>query len=80
MCSSDLVTTQIDGREHHAAKVAALAAHRSQVNLEEGMFAFAARSPEFGLEHFQLVRGRRGPGTVGEYDWEDDLFAGLGQG
>lgn len=74
------VTTQIDGREHHAAKVAALAAHRSQVNLEEGMFAFAARAPEFGLEHFQLVRGRRGPGSVGEHGWEDDLFAGLGQG
>lgn len=73
------VTTQIDGTEYHPAKVAALRAHRSQVNLEEGLFAFIVLSPEFGLEHFQLVRGRRGPGTVGEYDWEDDLFAGLGQ-
>lgn len=73
------VTTQIDGTAYHPAKVAALAAHRSQVNLEEGMFAFAVLAPEFALEHFQLVRGRRGPGSVGEHAWEDDFFAGLGQ-
>jgi N-acetyl-1-D-myo-inositol-2-amino-2-deoxy-alpha-D-glucopyranoside deacetylase len=73
------VTTQIDGRRHHAAKVAALAAHRSQVDLRQGMFAFAVQSTEFAIEHFQLVRGRRGPGAVGEYRWEDDLFAGLAQ-
>jgi len=73
------VTSEIDGREHYAAKVAALAAHRSQVDLTEGLFAFAVQSPEFAYEHFQLVRGRRGPGVVGEYGWEDDLFAGLDQ-
>lgn len=71
------VTTQVDGRPHLDRKVAALRAHRSQVNLEDGMFAFVAQAPEFALEHFQLVRGRRGPGAVGEFGWEDDLFAGL---
>jgi N-acetyl-1-D-myo-inositol-2-amino-2-deoxy-alpha-D-glucopyranoside deacetylase len=73
------VTTQIDGRSRLGQKVAALRAHRSQVNLENGMFGFIAAAPEFALEHFQLVRGRRGPGTVGEFGWEDDLFAGLVQ-
>ena len=63
-----------------AAKVAALRAHRSQVDLQDGMFAFATQAPEFALEHFQLVRGLRGSAKVGEFGWEDDLFAGLGPG
>lgn len=71
------ITTLIDGREHLGAKVAALRAHRSQVNLDDGMFSFVVRAPEFALEHFQLARGVRGPGDLGEYGWEDDLFAGL---
>ncbi|MDQ2706669.1 MAG: N-acetyl-1-D-myo-inositol-2-amino-2-deoxy-alpha-D-glucopyranoside deacetylase [Actinomycetota bacterium] len=76
----DEVTTQIDGRAHFGPKLAALRAHRSQVNLENGIFAFVVQSPEFALEHFQLVRGLRGPGSVGEFGWENDLFAGLAQG
>jgi N-acetyl-1-D-myo-inositol-2-amino-2-deoxy-alpha-D-glucopyranoside deacetylase len=75
----DQVTTQVDGRAYLASKVAALRAHRSQVNLDDGgMFGFVVQAPEFALEHFRLVRGRRGPGQVGEFGWEDDLFAGLG--
>jgi N-acetyl-1-D-myo-inositol-2-amino-2-deoxy-alpha-D-glucopyranoside deacetylase len=33
--------------------------------------------PEFGREHYLLVRGERGPGE-GPFDWETDLFSGLG--
>jgi N-acetyl-1-D-myo-inositol-2-amino-2-deoxy-alpha-D-glucopyranoside deacetylase len=73
----DQIAAQVDGREHLAAKLAALAAHRSQVNMREGVFAVASQAPEFALEHYRLVRGERGPGSVGEHAWEDDLFAGL---
>ena len=73
----EVVTTQVDGRARLDRKVAALAAHRSQVNMEDGMFAFFAQAPDFALEHFRLVRGPRGPRVVGEFGWEDDLFAGL---
>jgi N-acetyl-1-D-myo-inositol-2-amino-2-deoxy-alpha-D-glucopyranoside deacetylase len=76
----DIVTTRIDGRGHLDAKVAALRAHRSQVDLQDGMFAVFTSAPDFGLEHFQLVRGTRGPARVGEFGWEDDLFAGLAPG
>jgi N-acetyl-1-D-myo-inositol-2-amino-2-deoxy-alpha-D-glucopyranoside deacetylase len=74
----EAITAQIDGRAYHAAKVAALAAHRSQVDLTNGLFAKLARIPEFAVEHFQLVRGTRGPAGPSEHGWEDDLFAGLG--
>lgn len=74
------IAARIDGRDYLDAKVAALRAHRSQVNLDDGMFAYIVRAPEFGLEHFQLARGRRGPAAVGEHGWEDDLFAGLAHG
>jgi N-acetyl-1-D-myo-inositol-2-amino-2-deoxy-alpha-D-glucopyranoside deacetylase len=33
--------------------------------------------PEFAIEHYQLVRGERGPAGANPQGWEDDLFAGL---
>jgi N-acetyl-1-D-myo-inositol-2-amino-2-deoxy-alpha-D-glucopyranoside deacetylase len=74
----DVITTQVDGRPFLDAKLAALRAHRSQVNLTDGFFAKMVHRPEFGLEHFRLVRGERGPAGPGEQGWEADLFAGLG--
>lgn len=76
----DLITAQVDGRKYLDAKIAALRAHRSQVNLENGFFGRIIATPEFGLEHFRLVRGQRGPAGPTEQGWEDDLFAGLNQG
>ncbi|MEB3367825.1 N-acetyl-1-D-myo-inositol-2-amino-2-deoxy-alpha-D-glucopyranoside deacetylase [Saccharopolyspora mangrovi] len=71
------LTTQIDGREFHAHKLAALRTYRSQVNVDDdGFFAKMVNSPEFGREHYLLVRGKKGPGE-GPFDWETDLFAGL---
>jgi N-acetyl-1-D-myo-inositol-2-amino-2-deoxy-alpha-D-glucopyranoside deacetylase len=75
--SDETITARIDGRAHLDAKVAALRAHRSQVDLTNGFFAQLVRIPEFAVEHFQLVRGRRGPAGPSEQGWEDDLFAGL---
>lgn len=72
-----VITAQIDGRRYLPSKIAALRAHRSQVNLEDGFFSRFAQRPEFGLEHYQLVGGTRGPAGAGVHGWEDDLFAGL---
>lgn len=74
---SDEITARVDGRELVATKRAVLAAHRSQVDLSQGLLSVIANRPEFGFEHFQLVRGERGPAGPGEHGWEDDLFAGL---
>jgi N-acetyl-1-D-myo-inositol-2-amino-2-deoxy-alpha-D-glucopyranoside deacetylase len=71
------ITAVLDGRDYLGTKLAALRAHRSQVDLDSGIFAIFATLPEFALEHYVLVRGERGPGS-GPYGWEDDLFAGLG--
>jgi N-acetyl-1-D-myo-inositol-2-amino-2-deoxy-alpha-D-glucopyranoside deacetylase len=73
--SDDMITAQVDGREFVPAKVAALRAHHSQVDLTNGFFSRFAHRPEFGLEHYQLVRGARGRSGPGEQGWEDDLFA-----
>jgi N-acetyl-1-D-myo-inositol-2-amino-2-deoxy-alpha-D-glucopyranoside deacetylase len=75
--ADDVITAQIDGRAYLPAKIAALRAHRSQVNLETGFFSELVKREEFGFEHYQLVRGVRGPAGASEQGWEDDLFAGL---
>ncbi|NYI85978.1 N-acetyl-1-D-myo-inositol-2-amino-2-deoxy-alpha-D-glucopyranoside deacetylase [Saccharopolyspora hordei] len=72
------LTAVLDGRDFHAAKIAALRRYRSQVDLDDGgFFATVVQRPEFAVEHYLLVRGERGPGS-GPNGWEDDLFAGLG--
>ncbi len=72
------ITTQVDAREQLPAKVAAMRAHRSQIAVDGPFFALAdgAGRTAFGIEHYVLVEGERGPG-VGANDWEDDLFAGV---
>jgi N-acetyl-1-D-myo-inositol-2-amino-2-deoxy-alpha-D-glucopyranoside deacetylase len=75
--SDEEITAVLDGREHLSGKVAALRAHRSQVDLDGGFFAIISTIPEFAMESYLLVRGERGPGS-GPYGWEGDLFAGLG--
>ena len=70
----DAVDAVIDIEEYLPAKRAAMAAHASQINLEEGFFALSNNlgSPVFGQEYFRLARGSlagRRPLT--------DLFSGL---
>ncbi|MBB4700920.1 N-acetyl-1-D-myo-inositol-2-amino-2-deoxy-alpha-D-glucopyranoside deacetylase [Sphaerisporangium siamense] len=85
------VTTEIDARPHAPAKLDALRAHRSQVDLADPWFKVAERRGEeaMGVEYYILAAGERGPaagrgvpagaGGIGEpYDREDDLFAGIG--
>lgn len=72
------ITTEIDAREQLPAKVAAMRAHRSQIAVDGPFFALAdgGGRTAFGMEHYVLAHGERGPG-MGERNWEADLFAGV---
>jgi len=72
------VTTEIDGRDHLNAKLAAMRAHASQIAVDSPFFALSDRVAQrvFGVEYYTLLAGLRGPGT-GSNGWEPDLFAGL---
>lgn len=76
-CDDSLITTVIDGREFLPHKMAALAAHATQVNVQDGFFALSNNigSQGFGVEHYRLVRGVPADGEI-----ESDLFAGLERG
>ncbi|HVE62826.1 MAG TPA: N-acetyl-1-D-myo-inositol-2-amino-2-deoxy-alpha-D-glucopyranoside deacetylase [Mycobacteriales bacterium] len=73
------ITTEVAGSERHfAAKMAAMRAHRTQISVDGPFFALAdsVALTAFGVEHFVLLRGDRGP-ALASGDREDDLFAGL---
>jgi N-acetyl-1-D-myo-inositol-2-amino-2-deoxy-alpha-D-glucopyranoside deacetylase len=74
----DVVTTEVDARDFLDVKMAAMGAHRTQIAVDGPFFALSNNIGQraFGLEHFVLVRGPRGPGD-GPNGWETDLFAGL---
>ena len=72
------ITTEVDARDHLDAKVAAMRAHRTQIAVDGPFFALSDNIGQraFGLEHYVLARGARGPGT-GALGREDDLFGGI---
>jgi N-acetyl-1-D-myo-inositol-2-amino-2-deoxy-alpha-D-glucopyranoside deacetylase len=74
----DVITTQVDARDFLDHKVAAMRAHATQIAVDGPFFALSNNIGQkaFGLEHYVLVDGKRGPGA-GEQNWEPDLFAGL---
>ena len=74
----ELVTTQVDAEEHVEAKMDAMRAHATQITVDGPFFALSnnAGSRIWGVEYYQLVRGKRGPGD-GPKGWEADLFGGL---
>jgi N-acetyl-1-D-myo-inositol-2-amino-2-deoxy-alpha-D-glucopyranoside deacetylase len=71
----ETVTTRIDARDHLDAKVEAMRAHRTQIQVDGPFFALSNNVGQraFGFEHYRLVRGT--PPPVGEV--EEDLFAGI---
>lgn len=73
------VTTVVDVRGHLWAKVAAFAAHATQVTVAPSGTEYALSNdivqPILSDEHYVLVRGTRG--EVGADGRERDLFAGL---
>jgi len=73
----DQVTTAIDCRPHLPQKLAALAAHRSQITVEGAYFALSNKVGQqaFGVEYYTRLAGPEGPrGADGR---ENDLFGGL---
>ncbi|MFJ1736096.1 N-acetyl-1-D-myo-inositol-2-amino-2-deoxy-alpha-D-glucopyranoside deacetylase [Streptomyces sp. NPDC088254] len=72
-----LVTTEIDGTAHAAAKAAAMRAHATQIEVAPDDSSFVLSNelaqPLFTTEYYQLVRGERAQGA----GREDDLFAGV---
>jgi len=76
----DVITTQVDAREFLDAKVDAMRAHASQIEVEGPFFALSNHIGQkaFGLEHYILMAGEKGPTDPATgHDWEIDLFAGL---
>jgi N-acetyl-1-D-myo-inositol-2-amino-2-deoxy-alpha-D-glucopyranoside deacetylase len=74
----DQVTTEVDASEHLDAKVAAMRAHRTQIAVDGPFFALSNNVGQraFGIEHYVLARGPRGP-VGGPMGREGDLFGGL---
>jgi N-acetyl-1-D-myo-inositol-2-amino-2-deoxy-alpha-D-glucopyranoside deacetylase len=74
----DVITTAIDARDFLDAKLDAMRAHATQIQVDGPFFALSNNvgHKAFGREHYILTRGERGPGE-GEHNWETDLFAGL---
>ena len=67
----------VDGTEFADAKIAAMAAHHTQIAVDGPFFALSNNvgNHVWGVEHYRLAKGRQGP--VDEQGWETDLFAGL---
>ena len=73
------ITAAVDGSDHLDAKVAAIAAHATQMTLGPTGRAFTLSNnivlPVLAHEHYVLVSGK--PGPTGERGWESDLLAGV---
>jgi len=74
----EVVTTEIDAREQLEAKVAAMRSHATQIAVDGPFFALSNNVGQkaFGIEHYVLVDGPRGPAD-GPQGRESDLFGGL---
>ena len=73
-----LVTTAIHAGDFVHQKVAALKAHRTQINVEDGWFAMSNNNPHevWGVEYFRIAKGAIG-GELDAEGRETDLFAGV---
>jgi N-acetyl-1-D-myo-inositol-2-amino-2-deoxy-alpha-D-glucopyranoside deacetylase len=74
----DEVTTAVDATGFGAAKLAALAAHRTQIAVDGVFFALSNMlgREALSVEHFRIVRGELGDDR-GADGRERDLFAGI---
>lgn len=74
----EVVTTVLDATGFGEAKLAALAAHRTQIAVDAPFFALSNMlgREALAVEHFRLARGELGPERDAD-GRETDLFAGL---
>jgi N-acetyl-1-D-myo-inositol-2-amino-2-deoxy-alpha-D-glucopyranoside deacetylase len=72
------LTCEIDGTAYTEQKMAAMAAHPTQISLEGPFFALSNNLGQkiWGSEYYRLVKGRKGP-VSGPDALETDLFAGV---
>jgi N-acetyl-1-D-myo-inositol-2-amino-2-deoxy-alpha-D-glucopyranoside deacetylase len=77
MVPDEAIACEVDGTEYADAKMAAMKAHATQIQVDGPFFALSnsVGNHVWGLEHYRLAKGRQGP--VDERGWESDLFAGL---
>ncbi len=70
------LTTEIDANDYVEQKLAAMAAHATQIALDGPFFAFSNNvgNQVWGTEFYRLVKGRAGGGAIG---LETDVFAGV---
>jgi N-acetyl-1-D-myo-inositol-2-amino-2-deoxy-alpha-D-glucopyranoside deacetylase len=71
------LSAMVDGTEYHDRKMAALAAHATQILTDGPFFAFSNNvgNTAWGHEFYRIAKGERGP--VNDEGLETDLFAGL---
>jgi N-acetyl-1-D-myo-inositol-2-amino-2-deoxy-alpha-D-glucopyranoside deacetylase len=72
----ELVTTLIDGTDYVAAKMKAMAAHPTQIELDGPFFALSNNlgNQVWGHEYYTLVKGEKSS-SVDDKEREVDLFA-----
>jgi N-acetyl-1-D-myo-inositol-2-amino-2-deoxy-alpha-D-glucopyranoside deacetylase len=73
----ELITTEIDGSAYVDDKMAAMAAHATQITLDGPFFALSNNlgNEVWATESYRLVRGRLAPEAGSRR--ESDLFAGV---
>ena len=71
------IACEVEGEAFADQKMAALAAHKTQISVDGPFFALSNNvgSAVWGREVYRLAKGSRGP--VDDRGWETDLFAGL---
>jgi N-acetyl-1-D-myo-inositol-2-amino-2-deoxy-alpha-D-glucopyranoside deacetylase len=75
--SDEDLSAMVDGTEYHDRKMAALAAHATQILTDGPFFAFSNNvgNTAWGHEFYRIAKGQLGP--LNEDGLETDLFAGL---
>ena len=77
MVEDDAIACEVDGTAYADAKVAAMRAHATQIEVDGPFFALSNNigNAVWGMEIYRIAKGAQGP--VDERGWETDLFAGL---
>ena len=77
MVDDDAIACEVDGSDYADAKIEAMRAHATQIEVDGPFFALSNQlgSAVWGTESYRLAKGT--PGPVDSRGWETDLFAGL---
>ncbi|WP_340539905.1 N-acetyl-1-D-myo-inositol-2-amino-2-deoxy-alpha-D-glucopyranoside deacetylase [Nocardioides sp. GXZ039] len=75
--SDEDLSAAVDACDHVEAKMAAMAAHATQITTDGPFFALSNNigATAWGVEFYRIAKGAQGP--VGEDGFETDLFAGI---